>query len=126
MIISATSAYLCFSIKGMALGASIMALLEHIEEHHRPGQVSMMNPGSIEDWPVSEQRCLFKLLGNPEESIGVQLMDSCFMRPAMTVSGIWFPAEEHYENCMLCPMERCPGRRAPYDKSLFERKYKKD
>jgi hypothetical protein len=114
------------AIKEMALGASILALLEHIEGQHHPGNLSMMNPGSIDSWSLSEQRALFTLLGDPEESIGVELMESCFMRPSMSTSGIWFPTEDHYENCMLCPMERCPGRRAPYDEALYERKYRKN
>jgi hypothetical protein len=113
------------AINGMALGASILAMLEHIQDQHHPGDLSMMNPGSIDSWSLSEQRALFALLGDPEESIGVELMESCFMRPSMSTSGIWFPTEDHYENCMLCPMERCPGRRAPYDEDLYERKYKK-
>ena len=113
------------AIKSMALGASILALLQHIRDHHHPGDVSMMNPGSIDSWPLSEQRALFAVLGNPEESIGVHLMESCFMRPSLSASGIWFPTEHHFENCMLCPMENCPGRRAPYDRNLYEDKYKK-
>lgn len=113
------------TIKGMALGASILALLQHIRDHHHPGEVSMMNPGSIESWPLSEQRALFTVLGNPQESIGVELMESFFMRPSQSASGIWFPTEHRFENCMLCPMENCPGRRAPYDRNLYENKYKK-
>jgi hypothetical protein len=113
------------TIKGMALGTSILALLGHIKEQHHPGDVSMMNPGSIDSWSLSEQRALFSLLGNTEDSIGVELMESCFMKPSMSASGIWFPTEDHFENCMLCPMENCPGRRAPYDKDLYDRKYKK-
>ncbi len=113
-------------IKEMALRAAIFEMLTHMEEHHHPGQVSMMNPGSLEDWPLTEQQKLFNLLGAPEESVGVELLDSNLMKPGMSASGIWFPSKEHYENCMLCPMEDCPGRRAPYDRDLYDRKYKKD
>lgn len=123
---SALERFWADAIKGMALGASILALLEHIEEQHYPGNLSMMNPGSIESWSLSEQRALFSLLGTPGQSIGVELMESCFMKPTMSTSGIWFPTEHHFENCMLCPMEDCPGRRAPYDKNLYDEKYKKD
>jgi len=35
--------------------------------------------------------------------------------PLKSGSGIWFPSESHYENCMLCPRTDCPNRRAPYD-----------
>ena len=114
------------AIKGMALGASFLALLDHIKDQHRPGDVSMMSPGSIESWSLSEQRALFSILGAPEDSIGVELMESCFMKPSMSASGMWFPTEHHFENCMLCPMVNCPGRRAPYDKELYDRRYKKD
>lgn len=113
------------TIKGMALGEAIGELLRHMEQHHHPGKVSMMNPGSLEDWPLSEQESLFSILGDPEESIGVTLLDSLLMWPGMSASGLWFPSEEHYENCMLCPMEDCPGRRAPYDKDLYDKKYGK-
>ena len=113
------------AIKGLALGASILALLEHIKDQHHPGDISMMNPGSIESWSISEQRALFALLGDTDEAVGVKLMKSCFMKPGMSASGIWFPTEDHFENCMLCPMERCPGRRAPYDKDLYDKKYEK-
>lgn len=114
------------AIKGIALGASILSLLEHIESQHHPGNLSMMNPGSIESWSLSEQKALFSLLGTPEDSIGVDLMESCFMKPSMSASGMWFPTEHHFENCMLCSMENCPGRRAPYDKDLYDSRYKKD
>ena len=47
------------------------------------------------------------------------------MSPIKSVSGILFPTEVTYENCQLCPRDLCPGRRAPYDKALYERKYRK-
>ena len=50
------------AIKGLALGASVSALLEHIKEQHHPGDISMMNPGSVESWSLSEQRALFSIL----------------------------------------------------------------
>lgn len=113
-------------IKGTALGAAVLAVVAHIQEHHCPGPVSMMNPGSLEDWPVSEQKPLFDVLGGDARSVvGVTLLDSLLMEPGMTASGIWFPAEERFENCMLCPREACPGRRAPHDPELVERRYRK-
>ncbi len=113
-------------IKGMALGAAVLTVISHIQEHHCPGQLSMMNPGSLEDWPVSEQKPLFDILGDPVQSVlGVTLLESFLMEPGMTASGIWFPTEERFENCMLCPREECPGRRAPHDPDLYERKYRK-
>jgi hypothetical protein len=110
-------------IKQMALGAAIMALVSHIEANHHPGPMSMMNPGSLEDWPIREQVALFEVLESPQDRMGVELMESGLMKPSMTASGIWFPSQEHFENCMLCPMKDCPGRRAPYERDLFDNKY---
>jgi hypothetical protein len=83
-----------------------------------------MNPGSLKDWPISGQRVLFKLLGNPENSIGVQLLDSMLMIPNQTVSGIRFESESDFSSCELCPRENCSHRRVPYNESLLKSKYK--
>ena len=88
------------------------------------GKLSRMNPGSLPDWPLSEQKPLFAVLGEGPAKIGVQLKDSFLMVPVKTVSGIFFPAEEKFESCQLCPREKCPGRRAPYDPELYDRKYR--
>lgn len=109
----------------MALASPRAALAKRVEEEFRPGKTNTMNPGSLEDWPLEEQRPLFSLLGDVEGAIGVKLTDSCLMVPAKSVSGVIFPSETSYENCQLCPRETCPGRRAPYDKNLYDRKYQK-
>lgn len=84
-----------------------------------------MNPGSLPDWPLCEQKPLFQLLGDVGKLIGVELNDHCLMEPLKTISGIHFFKEGSYANCMLCPREGCPGRKAPYDKDLFAEKYQK-
>lgn len=106
-----------------ALRAACRALEErlHLE---LPGKSASMNPGSLPDWPLEEQRALFALLPEAERTIGVRLTESCLMLPRQSVSGLRFPTEADYENCQLCPRENCPGRRAPYDESLYERRYK--
>jgi hypothetical protein len=82
-----------------------------------------MNPGSLQDWPLREQRPLFALIGAVDTRIGVRLTDSCLMTPRKSTSGIQFPTEESFASCQLCGREVCPNRRAPYDATLFERKY---
>jgi hypothetical protein len=113
------------AIKRTALNAAFAAVGQHIEERFHLGKTARMNPGSLEDWPLSEQRPLWELLGDPTKQIGVTLKDSFLMSPIKSVSGIVFPTEVTYENCQLCARERCPGRRAPYDRALYERKYRK-
>jgi hypothetical protein len=116
--------YWADTISEMALRSATEALHEHLDERYRPGKTSVMNPGSLPDWPLREQRPLFALLGDPERDIGVQLLDSLLMTPTKSVSGIRFPTEESFASCQLCPRENCPSRRAPYDATLYDEKYR--
>lgn len=78
------------------------------------GNLSSMNPGSLSNWPLTEQRTLFQLIGDVTELIGVTLTESCLMLPSKSNSGFFFSSESNYENCQFCPILTCPGRRAPY------------
>jgi hypothetical protein len=109
------------AIKQMALGTAVRHLRERIDREYRPGQMSAMSPGSLEDWPISEQKQLFSVFGDVESLIGVSLTGTFLMLPLKSVSGIYFPTEIRFESCQLCPRERCPGRRAPYDEKLKEK-----
>ena len=107
-----------------ALGAAIQHVREHLKERHALGKTSTMNPGSLEDWPLSEQAQLFSVFGDVRKLIGVELTDSFLMVPIKSVSGIIFPTEVRFESCQLCPREVCPGRRAEYDPKLWEKRYR--
>jgi hypothetical protein len=112
------------AIAEMALRSAMQFLEKHLAEQYEFSQLARMNPGSLGDWPLAEQRVLFALLGDPQAAIGVRLTDSLMMTPAKTVSGLVFPTEESFASCQLCPREDCRGRRAPYDKDLYDRKYR--
>ena len=111
------------AISELALRAAVEAMNRDIDDRFRPGHTSNMHPGSLADWPIKQQKLLFDLLGNTKAAIGVELLDSLLMVPTKSVSGIRFPTAESFESCQLCPLENCPNRRAPYDESLYERKY---
>ncbi|MBN1583731.1 MAG: vitamin B12 dependent methionine synthase [Anaerolineae bacterium] len=111
-------------IQEMALGQATQHLGDHITREYQPGSTATMNPGSLADWPLKEQRHLFALLDNRSDEIGVHLSDSFLMTPTKSVSGIRFPTEYDFESCQLCPRPDCPGRRAPYDQHLYDKKYK--
>lgn len=113
--------YWAEAIKEAALACAIKELNQNIEAVYRPGHTAAMNPGSLEDWPITQQRALFDLFGS--YSIGVDLTDSLLMIPTKSVSGIRFPTEASFESCQLCPRENCPGRRAPYDVELYAHSY---
>jgi hypothetical protein len=115
--------YWADNIKLAALGAAMQAMNHHIGETLLPGPASTMNPGSLADWPLTEQRPLFELLGHPQTTVGIELTESCLMIPNKSVTGLRFPTDMRFENCQLCPRENCPGRRAPYDKELYASRY---
>jgi hypothetical protein len=112
-------------IKHLALGAAYAYMQRHLADNYRPGKMSRMSPGSLEDWPITQQVHLFSLFGDTEEKIGVRLTDTFLMLPTKSVSGIFFPTEADFENCQLCSREGCPGRRAPYDETAWA-KYRPD
>lgn len=116
--------YWAEAIKEAALFCALEALNADLEARYRPGQTSKMSPGSLEDWPLLEQRQLFQLLGQRVEQIGVRLTESLLMVPTKTVSGIRFPNEIGFENCQLCPRDDCPGRRAEYDPLLYDDRFR--
>lgn len=116
--------YWAEAIQEAALREATRALYHDLAERYRPGKTSAMAPGSLGEWPLSEQRALFSTLGDVRGTIGVALSDSLLMIPAKSVSGIRFPTEESFESCQLCPRGGCPGRRAPYDRSLYDRRYR--
>ncbi|HDP33916.1 MAG TPA: vitamin B12 dependent methionine synthase [Candidatus Hydrogenedentes bacterium] len=111
------------ALKEMALRQAIEALGAHLMGTYDTGELAMMNPGSLSDWPITEQKPLFSLFGDAAEAIGVTLSESCLMSPIKSVSGVWFPTQKGFVNCRLCRRENCPNRRTPYDSHLFESHY---
>jgi hypothetical protein len=111
------------TIKEEALRCAIEAVAHDLVQSFRPGERASMNPGSLEDWPLSEQPGLFALFGDAIDTIGVGLSESFLMIPVKSVSGLWFETESGFKNCQLCPRENCPNRRAPYDPHLFGTRY---
>ena len=111
-------------IKETVLYMARDSFVKQVREYYQLGQIARMNPGSLADWPIEEQRPLFTLLGNAQRLIGVHLTPSLMMVPTKSVSGILFPTEFDFTSCQLCPREVCPGRKAPYDKDLYDKKYR--
>ncbi|MFW5991781.1 MAG: vitamin B12 dependent-methionine synthase activation domain-containing protein [Halanaerobiaceae bacterium] len=110
-------------IQEYILQQAINGVFAHISKRYDLKKTAIMNPGSLEDWPISEQKKLFRLFDNPEKKTGVKLTDSFLMLPSKSISGILFPTEKDYVNCRLCSRENCSGRRALYDRELYQRQY---
>lgn len=113
------SRFYAYSISSFALMSVRAALIDHISERFQVEKHATMNPGSLEDWPITEQLPLFRLIGREVETIGVELTEGYLMVPGQTVSGILFETEKDYVNCKLCPRKNCPNRRAPYEEALY-------
>jgi hypothetical protein len=114
--------YYLETIADLSLMSAGVYLERHLHTRFGFEKLSSMNPGSLEDWPITEQKPLFALLGDPEAAIGVRLNKSLLMLPRKSVSGVLFPTEESFYSCQLCARERCQGRRASFDEAL-RRKY---
>jgi hypothetical protein len=101
-------------IKTLALVSAVDFLAEVLKGKYRLTHVAHMNPGEIEDWPITEQKPLFDLFDAPEDQVGVTLTAGGVMKPIKSRSGILFPNDKGFVSCLLCTERRCPGRRAPY------------
>jgi hypothetical protein len=103
-----------------SLVAASGALFKAIGREH-DGTMAVMSPGSLPEWPLSEQRPLFHLLAGGVRAIGVTLEASLLMTPNQSISGVRFPNAHGYVNCRLCPKANCPNRRAAYDEGMAEK-----
>ena len=115
------SAMLLDQVKNVIVSRAFKYLQSHIEEKYRINSLSAISPGRLDEWPITEQRVLFKLFGDNVARIGVSLTSTCLMVPVKSVSGFFFPSEEGFESCQLCQRENCMGRRAVYDPGLAQK-----
>jgi len=105
----------------VALRLGKQHLERHLKKHYGLAKMSSMSPGSLPNWPITEQKPLFALIGDTEELVGVRLTDSMLMLPRKSISGIVFPTEVTFTSCQLCPRERCEARKTAYDASLKDK-----
>ena len=97
------------------MNAAMGAMVQSLTERYHLGKTGILNPGSLPEWSLSEQRSLFRLLGDVTGDVGVTLEENNFMSPLATSSGLLFETEQDYENCSYCTNRGCIIRRAPYD-----------
>jgi hypothetical protein len=108
------------AIKTVVLASGVDYLTEYVKEKYDMPQAALMNPGELEDWPITEQKQLFALFGGAEKEIGVLLTAGGAMRPIKSRSGIVFPNDTGFLSCRLCTQSNCPGRQAEYDPALVK------
>lgn len=114
--------YYLDNLGDMILRSCRRYLENYIKKNFGIKKIAGMSPGSLEDWPITQQKKLFSLFENDAAASGVILTENMLMIPKKSVSGILFPTEISFSSCILCPRENCPARKAPYDENFF-RKY---
>jgi hypothetical protein len=110
--------YYLESLADLSLGKTAQALEAHLKRRHGLSGLSSMSPGSLEDWPITQQQPLFSLFEDAAKPVGVRLTEHLLMVPRKSISGVFFPAETSFQSCQLCPRKDCPGRRASFDRDL--------
>lgn len=106
------------NIGDTALNSTELYLKNHLLDRYQLGKVSSMSPGSLEDWPITEQTHLFSLFDDVEKRIGVKLTENLVMIPRKSISGILFPTEILFMSCQLCSRKNCSSRQAEFDENL--------
>jgi uncharacterized protein YfkK (UPF0435 family) len=111
-----------YYIKLNLLQTNIQYLIEQIKQRYKVSDLSTMNPGSGDAsvWPVEQLKDLFSLFSDVESLTGVRLTESLVMVPDMSVTGILFTSKTSFQSCQLCHRAKCPIRRAPFSKELWE------
>ena len=112
--------YYLDTIANVALITSRRYFTKHLQTRFAIGNLSRLGPGSLENWPISEQAHLFTILGDVESAVGVTLTESFLMMPRKSSSGIYFATETPFYACQLCPRDACPSRKAAYDPNKAE------
>jgi hypothetical protein len=102
-------------VKNIVVDKAFQYTKSLIVKTHNVENISGMSPGHLDDWPLTQQRALFDLLGPGVERIGVELTDSFLMKPIKTVSGIMFTSHSGFQSCQVCTQPRCMGRNTAYD-----------
>ncbi|MCL2831861.1 MAG: hypothetical protein FWD78_01700 [Treponema sp.] len=112
-------------IKQLFLQDANKFLRDYLKKGYGFETISAVNPGSgnKENWPIAQQAGLFAMIGNVKQEIGVTLTDSFLMLPIKSSSGLLYQSDTEFTNCSLCGRKNCVGRRADFNKELYERTF---
>ncbi len=81
-------------LRRMVILQSREAVGNAVRERWNLPAVSRMSPGELREWPLEEQRPLFRIFGPLAEETGVRLGPDNLMQPLHSSSGIFFRSEE--------------------------------
>ncbi|MDR1037823.1 MAG: hypothetical protein LBT40_15065 [Deltaproteobacteria bacterium] len=100
-----------FAVRFIALKEAEEALERLIAERWGVADISAVAPGTLEEWPQSEQRPLLDLMGPAAERKGMILNSKLWLEPLVSSSGIYFNSPSGFHNCYLCRDDDCQWRR---------------
>lgn len=109
------------AVKSAVLFAAGRSFENELKKRYPEQRFTHINPGEIDDWPLTEQKSLFGIFDGAAEKIGVQLTGGCMIKPVKSRSGIYFANDDGFETCRLCTQYRCTGRRAAFDAATLAR-----
>ena len=113
-------AYLLDAIGSLTVENAIDKIQQHLRLSFIPHKLKISNrysPGYC-NWPLTDQKALFKLIG--ENPTGITLSDSCLMTPRKSVSGIigiGKSLKHHEYGCKICSNTTCMYRKVLNDAS---------
>jgi hypothetical protein len=111
--------FIADAIQEYACRLASNVLITEIDNKYKLENPSTMNPGSLGDWPIEQQKPLFEILEGKNKDISTTLTDSFLMQPTKSVSGIRFSSDVAFCNCEMCPRENCPTRMADYVEPMY-------
>ncbi|MDR1080652.1 MAG: hypothetical protein LBQ79_06755 [Deltaproteobacteria bacterium] len=100
-----------FAVRFIALKEAEEAMERHIAERWGVPDISAVAPGTLDEWPQSEQRPLFELMGPAADRKGMFLNSKLWLEPLVSSSGIYFSSPGGFHNCYLCRDDDCQWRR---------------
>jgi hypothetical protein len=77
-------------VRQAALDISMKYTLDYIKDKYGCTDVSFINPGTLEDWPVELNKTIFEMIGKVTELTGAVMTASGFMKPWYSSAGIIF------------------------------------
>ena len=111
-------AYILDAIGSLTVENAMAKIQENLRLSFKTDRLKISNrysPGYC-NWPLSDQKALFELIGN--NSTGISLSDSCLMTPRKSVSGIIGIGKnlKHQEyGCKICSNTSCMYRKVLND-----------
>lgn len=115
--------YWAAAILDTAVSAATAALRARLAQDYAPAPTVAMNPGTLDDWPLSAHPGLLALLGDAAAAMGLVVGPTGALGPVKAVAGLYFASHIDFDHCRLCDRPHCDARRVPYDAALYARQY---